>query len=364
MTTNQELTILLVDDLEANLIALEELLSADNRKFLRASNGNDALKLALKHSEIGLIMLDVQMPGMDGFEVAQLLKSNTKTRDVSIIFVTAINKEEQYVLKGFGHGAVDYLQKPLDLNITQAKVRVFEQLYFYQQELKKTLADKEQINQQLEQFMYVVAHDLKSPLHGVISLLSFLGDDERIRREADLNETADMIMKAAQHLSYMISSILDYSRQADWSQTTEEVDVYQLVAEIARLLFPPVHIRITPSPELPVIRTKKLKLQQVLQNLIGNAIKYNDKPEGRITISATAEGGFYRFCVSDNGPGIADDDQERIFRLFATTENTSSADSSTGIGLNITKMFVEEQGGRLWVESQAGQGSAFYFLWR
>lgn len=364
MNTNQELTILLVDDLEANLIALEDLLSDEKRKFLKATNGNDALKLALKHDNIGLIMLDVQMPGMDGFEVAGLLKSNTKTRDISIIFVTAINKEEQYILKGFEYGAVDYLQKPLDLNITQAKVRVFEQLYFYQQELKKTLADKEKINRQLEQFMYVVAHDLKSPLHGVISLLSFLGVDERIRREADLDETTDMIMKAAQHLSYMISSILEYSRQADWSQATEEVDVYQMVTEISRLLFPPVHIRITPAPGLPVLRTRKLKLQQVLQNLIGNAIKYNDKPEGRITISATAEGGFYRFCVSDNGPGIADEDQEKIFRLFATADNASSGDSATGIGLNITKMFVEEQGGRLWVESQTGEGSSFYFLWR
>jgi two-component system, sensor histidine kinase and response regulator len=364
MITDQELTILLVDDLDANLVALEELLTTDNRKFLRASNGNDALKLALKNEQIGLIMLDVQMPGMDGFEVARLLKSNTKTRDISIIFVTAINKEEQYILKGFEYGAVDYLQKPLDLNITQAKVRVFEQLYFYQLELKRTLAEKEKINKQLEQFMYVVAHDLKSPLHGVISLLSFLQEDERVNHEPDLQETTGMIMKASQHLSYMISSILDYSRQADWTQTTEEVNVYQLVKEIARLLFPPAHILITPAPDLPVLRTRKLKLQQVLQNLISNAIKYNDKPEGRITISAVAEGGFYRFSVTDNGPGIAEEDQERVFRLFETTENSSSGESATGIGLNITKMFVEEQGGRLWVESTPGTGSSFYFLWR
>jgi len=364
MNNHTEFTILLVDDIAANLVALEELLAADNRKFLKATNGNEALKLALKQEQIGLIMLDVQMPGMDGFEVAELLKSNAKTRDISIIFVTAINKEEQYVLKGFDQGAVDYLQKPLDLNVTRAKVRVFEQLYFYQQQLKRTLSEKEKINKQLEQFMYVVAHDLKSPLHGVISLLSFLQHDERISAEDDLRETTDMILQASQHLSHMISSILDYSRQSDMTHGAQEVDTRALVTEIARLLYPPAHIQIRVEGELPVLYTPKLKLQQVLQNLISNAIKYNDKKEGLITVSASKEAEFYTFCVKDNGPGIEEADQERVFKLFATTDNTSSGESATGIGLNITKMFVEEQGGRLWVSSVPGEGSSFYFQWK
>ncbi len=114
-------TILLVDDREENLLALEEMLEQEGRVFIKASSGNEALRHALKNDRIGLIMLDVQMPGMDGFEVARLLKTNPKTRHISIIFVTAISKEEQYILKGFDEGAVDYLQKPLDINVTKAK---------------------------------------------------------------------------------------------------------------------------------------------------------------------------------------------------------------------------------------------------
>jgi two-component system sensor histidine kinase/response regulator len=135
-----EFTILLVDDRPENLISLEEVLAQEGRTFIKASSGNEALRQVLKNDQIGLIMLDVQMPDMDGFEVAQFLKSNPKTRDISIIFVTALSKEDQYILKGFQEGAVDYLQKPLNINVTKAKVNVFEKIYFYQKNLKNTVA--------------------------------------------------------------------------------------------------------------------------------------------------------------------------------------------------------------------------------
>src|SRR5947208_7884681 len=150
MSTDQHqdsFKILIADDQIENVISLEEILAADNRVFLRTSSGNEALKQVVKNENIGLIMLDVQMPGMDGFEVAKLLKGNPATKEISVIFVTA-SKAEQYVLKGFAHCAVDYLQKPLDVSLTQAKVNVFERLYFYQQSLKKTFRDLEIINKQ------------------------------------------------------------------------------------------------------------------------------------------------------------------------------------------------------------------------
>ena len=139
MAKTRVFTILLVDDRPENLISLEALLSGDGRRFIKANSGNEALRLVLKNEDIGLIMLDVQMPDMDGFEVARILKSNSKTKEISIIFVTAINKEERHVLQGFKEGAVDYLQKPLDVNVTLAKVDVFEKLYFYQHDLKTSL---------------------------------------------------------------------------------------------------------------------------------------------------------------------------------------------------------------------------------
>lgn len=361
---NREFTVLLVDDREENLISLQEILEEPNRKFIKATSGNEALKIALKNSEIGLIMLDVQMPEMDGFEVAELLKSNPKTKDLSIIFVTAISKEERYVLKGFESGAVDYLQKPLDVDVVKAKVNVFEKLYFYQKALKEAIAEKEKVNQQLERFMYVVAHDLKSPLSGIISLLSLVREEEAIQTTPGVSEYLNMAMDATYHLSGMITSILEYSRQADNEQTIEEVDVHQMATQLIQLMYPPRHIYLYVKGTLPKLKTRKLKLQQVFQNLVSNAIKYNNKPEGKIEIGVEDKSdGFYTFYVKDNGPGIQKKDHERIFNLFETTEHTSERDSSTGVGLNLLKVLVEEQGGKIWVDSMPGEGSCFFFQW-
>ncbi|WP_207492983.1 hybrid sensor histidine kinase/response regulator [Aridibaculum aurantiacum] len=363
-TAPKEFTILLVDDKPENIVSLEEILAAPNRNFLHAYNGNDALKLALKHEQIGLIMLDVQMPGMDGYEVARILKTNAKTKEKAVIFVTAINKEEQFILKGFEEGAVDYLQKPLDVNVTKAKVNVFEKLYFSQQELKLSLIELEKVNKQLERFVSVASHDLKSPLASVVTILSILKNHPVVNQHNDLQDSIDMVYMSSTHLATMIESILRYSRQSLNEQEIEEVDTYELVNQVVFLLFPPKHISITVSDSLPVFRTRKQKLQQVIQNLISNAIKYNDKPAGKIEIGATEKEDFYEFYVRDNGPGIRQVDESRIFKLFEVTENKAASESSTGVGLNIIKLLVEEQGGRIWVESEPGSGSTFFFTWR
>ncbi|WP_276132165.1 sensor histidine kinase [Polluticoccus soli] len=363
MHNDPQFTILLVDDREENLIALEEMLEEPGRVFLKAASGNEALKLALKNEDIGLILLDVQMPDMDGFEVARLLKSNPKTKNISIIFVTAINKEEQYVMKGFDEGAVDYLQKPLDINVAVAKVKVFERLYFYQRELKGALQEVSKINKQLEQFVYVVAHDLKSPLAGIIGMLSIMNEEKQIADSPQLKEYVDLISSAANHLSEMITSILAHSKQTIDQQSVERVDVDEMVRQISHLLFPPSNVSIAINGKLPTVRTRRLKLQQVFQNLISNAIKYNDKVQGVIEIGCRENSDCYEFYVKDNGPGIPKEDQEKIFKLFQTSANKTNGDSSTGVGLNIIKMNVEEQGGRIWVESTPGEGSSFYFSW-
>jgi len=356
--------ILIADDKIENIISLEEILAADNRIFLRAASGNEALKQAIKNGNIGLIMLDIQMPGMDGFEVAKLLKSNTNTKNISIIFVTASNNEEQYILKGFEHGAVDYLQKPLNENVTKAKVNVFERLYFYQQGLKKALSNVESINKQLERFVYVVSHDIKSPLSSIITVLSVLEKNEQVTTNTYLQSRIEMLSQSSNHLSVMINSILDYSRKSLSQQTIEEVNVYELVQQIAYLLFPPQNITINISPDLPTIKTQKMKLQQVFQNLLSNAIKYNDKPEGKIDVTVKDNGDHYEFSVKDNGPGISTEDQQKIFRLFHTSAGKVKNETSTGVGLFIIKMTVEEQGGTIRVKSENGRGSTFYFDWK
>lgn len=360
---SQHFSILLVDDKMENLISLQRLLEAGNRCFYRATSGNEALKTVLRNNDIGLILLDVQMPEMDGFEVARLLQLNPKTRDIAIIFVTAINKEEQNVIRGFTTGAVDYLSKPLDVNVTRAKVNVFEKLYFSRLELKNAIAEKEKINKQLERFTYMVAHDLKSPLAGAISLLSMINEEDCIQRSPEIKDQMSTVLSATHHLTEMIIAILDYARQTDNADTMERVDVNQLITDIARLLFLPAHIRIHAEGLLPVVTTRRLKLQRVFQNLISNAIKYNDKKDGRIAVGVADQGEFYEFYVNDNGPGLQQRDTDRVFRLFERLDYHGEEEGS-GIGLNIFKMLVEEQGGKVWVTSEPGQGSTFYFLWR
>lgn len=360
----REFTILLVDDRQENLSSLEQILTGEGRAFLHASSGNEALKLALSNEHIGLIMLDVQMPEMDGFEVAELLKRNSKTRNISIIFVTAIGRDEGNVLRGYEYGAVDFLHKPLNVNVTRAKVNVFEQLYFYQMDLRNTIDQKNKINKQLERFMYIVAHDLKSPLAGIAGMLDLIRQDPRVDELDELKGYLEMMADASTHLKGMIGSILEYSRKTDMEQTAEHVDVHEMVKQIGYLLFPPTHISISFDVRLPEFTTRKFKLQQVFQNLISNAIKYNDKPNGQITIGYEDDGDFYKFYVQDNGPGIKAQDQAKVFRLFQTGENKAGGDdNSTGVGLNIIKMLIEEQGGTIGVQSELGKGSRFHFQW-
>lgn len=356
-------TILLVDDRPENLLSLEEMLAASNRVFIKANSGNEALKLVLRNEDIGLIILDVQMPEMDGFEVAHLLKANPKTKDISIIFVTAIDKDEQHMLQGFGKGAVDYLPKPLDIGLTRAKVDVFERLYGYQFGLKLALKDKEQVNAQLERFMHTVAHDLKSPLSGVVGLLYLLKEEERLKEMPDVMTYVDLAVDATTKLSDMIAGILDYSRHHQFDQTEENVDVQELLNQMIKYLFLPDRVKISVVNTMPVLFTNRQKLQQVFQNLISNAIKYNDKQQAEISIGVEEKESFYEFYVKDNGPGIEAKDNERIFRLFEKVNNEETG-TGTGVGLNILKLLVESQGGKIWVDSVRGEGSCFYFQWR
>ena len=226
-----------------------------------------------------------------------------------------------------------------------------------------SLKETERINKQLERFVFIVSHDLKSPLASIIMLADMLKEDNRVSNELELSENISIIANAASQLSKMIISILDYSRTSLSQQTVEEVDSYQLVSEIIQLSFLPANFTVTIQKDLPVLNTRKIKLQQVLQNLISNSAKYNDKKMATIEIGAVDKGNWYEFFVKDNGQGISKKDHERIFHLFEITENESKRDSTTGVGLNLLKVIVEEQGGKIWVASVPGEGSTFYFEW-
>lgn len=355
------INILIVDDKVENLISLENALEQPNRKFYRALTGKEALKLSLS-IDFGLVLLDVQMPDMDGFEVAQFFKSHPKTKDIAIIFVTAIIKEDKYVLQGYEDGAVDYLQKPLDIHILRAKVKVFEKLYLNRKEIHDKLKEIMQINEQLDQFVSVVSHDLKTPLNGILNLINFIDEDLEEKNYDELLNNLNLIKNSAQNLKIMINGILEYSRMSRNKTNPEMVDINQLLDELISTLLVNNKVKVNISPNIPNVFAEKVKLRQVFQNIIDNSIKYNDKKECIININCKEENEFLEFSIEDNGPGIPENMHEWVFGLFKTISKATS-ESSTGIGLSLIKTIIEDQGGKIWIKNNKEVGTTFIFDW-
>jgi signal transduction histidine kinase len=186
--------------------------------------------------------------------------------------------------------------------------------------------------------------------------------DPRIQTIEDIKEEMELLNQVSSNLSDMISSMLVDARNSE--NTLEEVDVNSLIAQVKSILFIPPQITLNVKEKLPVIFTNRIKLQHVFQNLIGNALKYHNKESGKILIGFREETDFYQFFVEDDGVGICKSDQERIFEQYEITNNVSAIDSSSGLGLSSIKTVIEEQGGKIWVESIPLIGSTFYFTWK
>ncbi|HEX2677844.1 MAG TPA: response regulator, partial [Polyangiales bacterium] len=245
MTDSPKPNVLIVDDIEANLVALEAALGTMECELVRASNGNDALRCLLKR-EFAVMLLDVQMPGMDGYEVARYARANSATRDVPIIFLTAMNKTEANVLRGYGTGAVDFLFKPVNVDILRGKVSVFLELYEGRRKLanevashKKTLASLEQANEALRHFTNAASHDLRAPLRAVEGFMQAL--DEHLGPDFDA-EARDYLMRsrrAAQRMDSLLRSLLAYARlqkPADHTRVKCKAVVDQVRADLAEAI--------------------------------------------------------------------------------------------------------------------------------
>ena len=353
--------ILIVDDHPANLLSIESFLTEEGRNIIKASSGNEALQIALS-TDIALMLLDVQMPEMDGFEVARLLKENARTKHISILFITALSKDEKYTMQGYEEGAVDYLYKPLDINLVKAKVGVFEELYRQRIELHESNDKLIKANKYLDEFVYIVSHDLKAPLRGLASLCSFLDDELKDSKSDEVNELMNLIKSRTIRMQHLIEGILHYSRMAHAKSEKEEIDVNDLIVNAIDLLVLPENIKIEVVDNLPFLEAERIKLHEVFQNLISNSIKYNDKPNGHIRVSYKTFPNWFEFVVEDNGCGIKSEHFDRVFGIFQTLKTNDQGDS-TGIGLTIVKRIVEEQGGKIWIESEYGKGTKFCFTW-
>lgn len=359
--------VLLVDDVEANLVALDALLGDLECELVRARGGNEALR-ELLHREFAVMLLDVQMPEIDGYEVARYARENPITRDVPIIFLTANANGDEGLLRGYGSGAVDYLRKPLEAPVLRAKVRVFLDLYLGRKRLRdeveahrQTTHALEQANLALRHFTNAASHDLRAPLRAVRGFLDVLDELTQGQLEEEARDYLERSRRAAARMDSLLSSLLVYAGLQRASSPTQ-VDLNAVMQHVQTDLAMPIAeagARVT-AAELPTMHGDADRLYQLLLNLVANAIKFRRPgvaPEIKVTAKVTrAE---LLLGVEDNGIGIEAPDQELIFDAFSRVYSQSQYEGN-GLGLQICKQIVEQHGGRMWVESEQGQGSRFY----
>lgn len=222
------------------------------------------------------------------------------------------------------------------------------------------LHEIEATNEELKNFAYVVSHDLKAPLRGIGSLADWLTSDYADKLDAQGREYLALMKNRVTRMDALIDGVLEYSRVGRIRETRVAVDLNALVDQVIQLLAPPPGVAVIVDGPLPTVMAERTRLQQLFQNLIGNAIKHLDKPQGAIRVACTDAGEFWEFSVADNGPGIEPRHHERIFQLFQTLTPRDRKES-TGVGLAIVKKIIELYGGRIWVDSAPGQGSTFFF---
>ena len=361
---------LLVDDLEENLLSLEALLRRDGLVCLKARSGDEALELLLDN-DVALALVDVQMPGLNGFELAELMRGNERSRRVPIIFVTAGNADSQRRFRGYEAGAVDFIHKPIEADILRSKADVFFDLYRQRQqiaaqrdELKVHSDALEEADRRKDEFLATLAHELRNPLAPIRHGLDVL------RKSPDRQDAAsirDMMDRQLAHLVRLIDDLLDVARVSQGKielrrERIQATEVIRSAVESSQhLIESSGHTLVVDAPPEPIWLDADLtRLAQVLGNLLNNAAKYT--PEGgRIEISARAEGGEAVIAVADNGLGIPEDKQAEVFQLFAQVEkHADRARGGLGIGLALVKQLVAMHEGTVSAESAgAGQGSVF-----
>ncbi|CAL4869047.1 Sensor histidine kinase RcsC [Asticcacaulis sp. MM231] len=358
--------ILLVDDRWENLLATEALLKPLGASIITADSGEKALNLVLEN-DFAIVLLDVQMPIMDGFETARLMKTRPSMRNVPIIFITAISKEDHFATEAAEIGAVDYIFKPINSDILKSKVKVYLDLYTQREQILQLNAHLRQSNEELERFAYVCSHDMQEPVRMMNIYAGFLAEDAMAQLDEDGQRHVGYIRENAVRMQKMIRDILSFSRIGREDIVLETIDSQQVFSEVIQGFEDIVAQKqaVVTAEGLPVVNTSPTLLRVLLQNLIGNALKFQDGSRTPvITISASREGSgrnaIWRFDVSDNGIGINPVFYERIFQIFQRLHSFDDY-TGTGIGLSTCRKFVRLCGGDITVRSTPGVGSVFSF---
>jgi signal transduction histidine kinase len=407
-TRRPDAKILIVDDRADNLVSIEAILEQDNYTIVKANSGRAALKILLNDHDFSLILMDVQMPELSGYETATIIYERDKLKNIPIIFITAHSYDEDFIFRGYKMGGVDYIYKPIKPELLRAKVAVFVELYRKNQQLmqqeKKLLAANEYLqieieerkqteqkikvlnqqllenneslrlmNEELDQFAYMASHDLQEPLRK-IQVFS-----DKILRNNNFDPNSEKyfqkIISSSKRMQHLINNLLDFSRHTVSSNDFKKTPLNDLV----RNALTELEVEIEKSNarinfgQLPVVSAVPALMQQLFYNLFSNAIKFR-KPDEELVIDVRAEKidpkelshfikytsnrNFYKITVQDNGIGFDEKYAEDIFRVFKRLHNYRDYEG-TGVGLSICKKIVERHNGFIKAESQPDKGSTF-----
>ena len=341
--------ILIVDDTPANLLLLERMLTDRDYKLRTALNGKLALQAA-RAEKPDLILLDITMPEMNGYEVCEQLKTDAALKDIPVIFISALHETIDKV-KAFRVGAVDYVTKPFQLEEVYARVQTHLQL----RRLEKLSND----------LSYMIVHDLRNPLAVICGFLDILEFHEAQKLSDSTQTLVTVARQSAENLLNMISSLLDVSKMGagEMKLQREPCDLKTLIRAVlaATKLLSGNRTVTLDAPESSLTITVDVDLiRRVLQNLLSNALKYT--PDGgNVRLVVTPSSTEVRVVVTDTGPGIAPEDHQRIFEKFGQVEDHKNR-MGTGLGLTFCKLAVEAHGGRIGVDSAVGKGSTFWLV--
>ncbi len=400
MNATDKIKILLVDDKKENLLSLQIILDGQGYEFVEATSGKEALRILLKNQDFAIILMDVQMPIMDGFETSELIRQSDRLKHVPIIFLTANMNSQEYIFKGYQSGAVDYMIKPLSPEILKAKVIVFAELYrknhellLKEEELKKlntdiVAANKElekqyqeiekqsdelrNANKELESFTYISSHDLQEPLRKIQTYISIIKEKEELSEKGRYN--FERVWGAAERMRQLIHSLLVFSHTKASDRKFETTDLRIIVEDIKNELKDAIEEKqaIIESNELCEANIIPFQFTQLVYNLVSNSLKFSrEDTVAHIRISGriargwelghdklSPEATYCHIAIEDNGVGFEPQFSEKIFDIFQRL-HSREVYNGTGIGLAIVKKIVDNHNGHIEASGKIMEGAAF-----